>query len=131
MQTIYLIDDDPIIHTVIRRIFAEEFQVECAHTGLQGLREMEKSQPDIALLDLRMPDLDGLEVFRLMRDAEQLKHIPVIFLTAEEDSSIEEICLQEGAIDYVKKPFAPRVLYNRVKNSLELISYRKGATGRA
>ena len=127
MQTIYLIDDDSIIHTVIRRVFLGAYQVECAHSGEQGLRGMEQQVPDLLLLDIRMPEMDGIEVFRLMKASPVLQDVPVIFLTAEEDSSIEELCLQEGAIDYVKKPFAPRVLFNRVKNALELISYRKAA----
>ena len=131
MKRVLLIDDDNIVHIVVKRVLGGDFQVQCALNGSSGIEMMKESLPDLVLMDIRMPDEDGFEVYQRMLKDERLKDVPVIFLTAEEDSSIEEMCLQEGAVDYVKKPFAPRVLYNRVRNAIELTSYRKAAMEQA
>jgi diguanylate cyclase (GGDEF)-like protein len=95
------------------------FAVQCAETGEQGLRMAEADPPDLVLLDVMMPELDGYEVCRRLKGAYGTRHIPVIILTARGELPEKLRGLQHGANDYVTKPFVAPELLMRVKNVLQ------------
>ncbi len=114
MQRILVIDDDPNVTSVLRRGLAYEgFTVDTAGTGMQGLSIARDHAPDLVILDLMLPGLDGYEVLSRLRQADA--HIPVLMLTARDAPTDQVKGLESGADDYVVKPFTFEVLAARVK----------------
>lgn len=113
MPKILLVDDDPHIRDMVRFALAREgFAVIEAGDGLEGLRLAENERPDLILLDVMMPEMDGTEVCRrLRRDS----RVPIIFLSSRDDEIDRVLGLELGGDDYVGKPFSPRELVARVK----------------
>ncbi len=103
---ILVVDDDPqVAATVERCLLREKFEVEIASTGLTALESARQSLPDLILLDVMMPGLDGYDVCRQIRADEQLKHVPVIFLTAKTSEEDHIQGFKAGGDDYINKPF--------------------------
>src|SRR5271154_5347795 len=118
-QQILLIDDDKKIHALVRALLADEpVEIQSALDPEYGLTLAASLRPDLILLDVEMPGIDGYEVCRRLKVDPDLFNIPVIFLTAL--STVEEKIrgLELGAIDYVTKPFNPSELLARVRASL-------------
>ncbi len=106
------VDDEPGVVELISLIFQpQNVQVEGATNGLEALETMRRNPPDVVMLDIMMPDMDGWDVYHQMRADETLKNIPVIIVTAR-NNSFEEIIAREraGVSDYVTKPFVPNDL---------------------
>ena len=123
-STILIVDDDPAGRQTLESILDEQgYQLEFAENGVQALQKIRECQPDVILLDVMMPDLDGFEVLETVRE---ITNVPVIMLTAkgEEDDRVRG--LEHGADDYVTKPFSPRELVSRVK---AVLRRTEGATG--
>ncbi len=113
---VLVIDDDPDIVTLVRyNLEKEGCTVLTAGTGEEGLEVARRHAPDLVLLDLMLPGLDGTEVCRLLRQESRTAAIPVIMLTAKTEESDVVTGLALGADDYVTKPFSPKVLLARVK----------------
>jgi DNA-binding response OmpR family regulator len=113
MSTILIVDDEPIVREVVAQYLRQEgFSVEAAADGHEALRAFARARPDLVLLDLMLPGVDGLEVCRLIRGQ---SNIPIIMLTAKGDEIDTVIGLGVGADDYVAKPFSPRELVARIK----------------
>lgn len=93
----------------------EGFQVETAENGKQALEKAKKSQPDIVLLDVMMPEMDGIEACRTMREMPQFEHTIIAFLTARTEDYSQIAGFETGADDYISKPIKPRVLVSRLK----------------
>ena len=111
-----MVDDDNISHIVIKRIFSESFQIRSAYTGEEALKFLREGlQPALVLMDDRMPGADGCEIFRNMKALDGFRGTPVLFVSSEADPETEKRCLEEGAADYLGKPFSPRLLYSRVQ----------------
>ena len=112
-SSILLVDDEPSI-TEHLSAFLERagYKVQCASNGKQALEEMEKSHPDIVILDVLMPEMDGRAVLRTLRS--QDNHTPVILLTQVGEAGERAMALEEGADDYLNKPFDPRELLARI-----------------
>ena len=112
-QKIALIDDDQNILTSVSMILEEEnFAVLTYNDGVAGLEGVLAENPDLVVLDIKMPRMDGMETLRRLREKSD---VPVIFLTSKEDE-IDELCgLRMGADDYIKKPFSPNLLIARIK----------------
>jgi CheY-like chemotaxis protein len=113
------IDDEPGVIELISLILrSQKIQVDGAGGGKEGLEAMRQNPPDAVLLDIMMPEMDGWEVYKQMRSDENLKHIPVIIVTAR-NSSFEEVIAREraGVDDYITKPFVP----NQVRESLSRV----------
>ena len=108
-------DDATVAEVVVRYLEREGFEVESVGDGIQALERAESSLPDLVVLDLMLPGLDGLEVCRRLR---AVAPIPVIMLTARDEESDRVLGLELGADDYVSKPFSPRELTARVKSVL-------------
>ena len=116
------IDDEPgVIELITLILKPQNIQVEGANSGPEGLDVMRQTPPDAVLLDIMMPDMDGWEVYRQMKEDDKLKDIPVIIVTAR-NSSFEEIIAREraGVNDYVTKPFVPSDLRSSLSKVLNL-----------
>ncbi|HEU5318636.1 MAG TPA: response regulator transcription factor [Chloroflexota bacterium] len=114
MQRVLAIDDDPAVTSVLKRGLAYEgFAVDTAATGEAGLAAARERTPDLVILDVMMPGLDGWEVLRRLRAAD--RRLPVVMLTAKDAPADQVKGFGEGADDYVVKPFAFEVLAARVR----------------
>jgi len=116
MMTILLIEDEKNIAELVRYNLEQEgYRVLSARDGEVGLQVVERERPDLILLDVLLPRLDGLEVCRKLKQSQMGCHIPVIMLTAKASESDKVAGLELGADDYVTKPFSPRELVARIR----------------
>jgi len=115
-QTIALVDDDQhILTSVSIALEAEGFQVRTYKDGEDALRGLARQPVDLAVLDIKMPRMDGMELLQKLRKSTQM---PVIFLTSKDDEVDEVLGLRMGADDYIKKPFSQRLLIERIRTLL-------------
>jgi two-component system alkaline phosphatase synthesis response regulator PhoP len=115
-KAILIVDDEPdIVHLLRSYLEREGFHVRMAETGTQTLASVKAEQPDLIILDLMLPDLDGLEVCRALRTNPTTALIPILMLTARVEESDTLTGFEAGADDYVTKPFSPKPLVARVK----------------
>ena len=119
--TVLLVDDTPDNLTIIGELLSPHFTVKLANTGERGLKiAQSETPPDLILLDIMMPGLDGFEVCRRLKAFGPTRDIPVIFLTALSDTGDMHFGFGLGAVDYVTKPVVPQVLLARVRVHLAL-----------
>jgi len=115
-NTILVVDDEQDIRELIRYNLAKEgYRVECVGSGEEALRRVRPTPPDLILLDLMLPGVDGLEVCKLLKAERRTAATPIIMLTAKGEDADVVSGLELGADDYVVKPFSPRVLIARIK----------------
>src|SRR6056300_581254 len=113
MSRIALVDDDRnILTSVAMTLEAEGFEVETYNDGQSALDAFNRRLPDMAVLDIKMPRMDGMDLLQRLR---QKSAMPVIFLTSKDDEIDEVLGLRMGADDYVKKPFSQRLLVERIR----------------
>ena len=124
-----IVDDDVSIITLVRGILGKEGMSVAPLTSGKALLDYIRVQtPDILLLDVMMPDMDGIETYKALRNLERelgKEETPVIFLTGNENGDIEEKALELGAKDFIRKPFAPKILALRVTHCIELNRLQK------
>lgn len=120
---IVIVDDDEAIRELVADVLeTENFKViKCADTD-EGYKRILKSQPDLVILDVKMPQIGGIELCRLLRENIETKNIPVIMLTVESTETDKVIGLGVGADDYMTKPFSNRELVARIKALLRRVS---------
>ena len=124
MPTIALVDDDRnILTSVSIMLEGEGFSVQTYNDGQSTYDAFGRSLPDLAVLDIKMPRMDGMDLLQRMR---QKTNIPVIFLTSKDDEIDEILGLRMGADDYVKKPFSQRLLLERIKTLLRRKEAQEG-----
>ena len=123
-QVILVVDDDTSNLALAQKILGKEYRIAAANSGAVALKYLENNCPDLILLDINMPEMDGFQVLEKMKQMERFTNIPVIFLTADNDPETETRCFATGAVDFVVKPFIPDVLMSRVRKTLELETYR-------
>ena len=117
MERVLIVDDDPDIQKLVSYNLGQAgFEVTTAGTGRNALEAVQKHPPDLIILDLMLPDVDGMEVCRTLRQRDSSRHIPIIMLTARSEEIDRVIGFELGADDYVMKPFSPRELVLRVKS---------------
>ena len=121
---ILMVDDNAFNIKALNLVLSEEYQVFFAASGQSALEIATRTQPDLILLDIQMPGMDGFEVCRALKADPLLRDIPVIFLTAMTDETDEAIGLGLGSVDYLNKPIKPALVKLRVRNHLELKSQR-------
>ena len=120
MPTIALVDDDRNILTSLRMVLeAEGYKTQTYNDGASALDGFAESPPDLAILDIKMPRMDGMELLRRLR---QRSELPVIFLTSKDEEIDELFGLKMGADDFIRKPFSQRLLVERVKAVLRRAS---------
>src|SRR6478672_2603235 len=113
---VLVVDDEPdILEFLSYNLEKEGFLVETAENGKQALEKAKKNQPDIVLLDVMMPEMDGIETCRTMREMPQFEHTIIAFLTARTEDYSQIAGFETGADDYISKPIKPRVLVSRLK----------------
>ncbi len=111
-------DEEDILELLTFNLQKEGYRITGVSAGEEGLRAAGKEQPDLILLDLMLPGVDGLEVCRRLKGDHKTAHIPIVMLTAKSEESDVVTGLELGADDYVTKPFSPRVLIARVRSVL-------------
>lgn len=117
---VLLVDDDPVILKLLQVNFEMEgFHVSTANDGVEGLEKARAERPDIVLLDIMMPRMDGLEVTKALKSDPETKDIPIILLSAKAQASDIQAGKDMGADDYLTKPFDPLELLERVNELLE------------
>ena len=124
-KLIYIIDDSKTILKHAEGVLIGSYRVSLFERGQEALEQMRLEPPDLVLLDINMPQMDGYTVFKRMRDSSELKKIPVIFLTADTKQESEILGFEMGAMDYITKPFAPLIMQSRIARILELEDLRK------
>jgi two-component system phosphate regulon response regulator PhoB len=118
-ETILVVDDEEDILELVKYNLAREgYQVVCAATGEDAIAKAKRKLPDLILLDLMLPGMDGLEVCKLLKKDSKTEHIPIIMLTAKSEEADVVSGLEVGADDYIAKPFSPKVLTARVRTML-------------
>jgi len=123
VATILVVDDeDPILELLRFNLEKEGYQVFVAKDGQEALDCVDKEQPDLLVLDVMLPGMDGLEVCRIMRLNPRLQQIPIIMLTAKGEEIDTVLGLELGADDYMTKPFSPRELLARIKARLRRLN---------
>lgn len=124
MSKILLVEDEPLLIDLYKEAFSDPaFELQVATTGNEGLR-MSKENPDLILLDILLPEMNGFEVLKALKGSNKTKHIPVIVLTnlgSEETDKDKQLALSLGAVDYLVKSYhTPDELVSIVKNFLQL-----------
>ncbi len=127
MYKILIVDDDHIMSKVMSRMFAsEKYDVKLSHTAKDAMETCVKELPDLVILDINLPDGNGLDMCKEMKDSPRLKHIPVIMLTGDATTVDNKIQgLEYGAEDYILKPFIATEMLARVAGILKR-SFPKG-----
>ena len=118
---VLVVDDIDMNRMILEEILQDDYTIITADNGKNALETLKSRHPTIILLDVMMPEMNGREMFEIMKTDNTLKRIPVIFITAEEDSESE--LLAAGAVDFISKPFKPEIVKLRVKNQIELKTY--------
>ena len=122
-ETILVVDDEEdILNLVKYNLTKENYKVHCVETGEEAIEAARSLNPDLMLLDLMLPGLDGLEVCKILKYSPATAKIPIIMLTAKGEESDIITGLEVGADDYISKPFSPKILLARVRATL-----RRGA----
>jgi DNA-binding response OmpR family regulator len=117
--SVLIVDDDPVVRRMLQLSFESEgFNVLTAGDGIEGLEAMRAGRPDVVVLDIMMPKLDGIKVMRELNEDDELRGTPVILLSAKATSLDIELGLKAGAADYVTKPCDPIDLVDRVRSLL-------------
>ena len=124
---ILVVDDDTANLRMASHILtSENMRVSCLKSGKDVMKYLRQNRPDIILLDIHMPGMDGFETLAAIRENEETTDIPVIFLTADDDSDTETRGLKVGAMDFIKKPFVPEILLLRVRHTIKLTRLQTG-----
>lgn len=123
MKKLLIIEDEEVLLSLLqKKLIAEGYDVSIAENGEKGLEVMRKAMPDLILLDIVMPDMNGYEVCERLKTNEETKNIPILFITSSTDEESIMKAYHLGAIDYVTKPFKSVELIARVKINLKLQS---------
>ena len=122
---IMVVDDTEANIDILVETLAYDYKVSVAMDGESALEDIKVNRPDLILLDVMMPDMDGYEVCRRLKADPQTRDIPIIFVTAKSDESDETKGLDMGAVDYITKPFSPPIVQARVKTHLILKMMRQ------
>lgn len=125
-KKILVVDDDKTNLMAAKNALDDLYDIAPALSGEKALAFLAHNACDLILLDLAMPDMDGFETMKKIREIPSLREIPVIFLTGDKNAETEKKCLKEGAVDYIQKPFVPEVLRARIERILELFELRNG-----
>lgn len=123
---ILIVDDERSNRKLLSELLSEEFDVVLAKNGSQVFQFLNGEQViDLVLLDIMLPDMDGYEIIKRMKNNDNQKDIPVIFITVLDSAENEEKAFQLGAVDFITKPFHPSIVKLRVKNQINLIEQKQ------
>ena len=122
MEILIVEDDTDIAELVAYNLERQGWQASLCHHGNEGLELIRRTHPDLVILDIMLPGMDGLEIFRRMKEDESTREIPALFLTARAQLDDRLTGLKLGADDYITKPFSPKELVLRVRNILQRVN---------
>lgn len=122
MEILIVEDDTDIAELVAYNLERQGWNVSLCHHGSEGLELIRRTHPDLVILDIMLPGMDGLEIFRRMKEDESTREIPALFLTARAQLDDRLTGLKLGADDYITKPFSPKELVLRVRNILQRVN---------
>ncbi len=122
---ILVVDDDKTNLQIVRDVLEKSYDLQLAISGETALRFVARRRPDLILMDLMMPGMDGKETMRLIRAEAANRDIPFVFLTASQNPEEEAACLSMGASDFITKPIVPSVLERRISRILELEDFHR------
>ncbi len=117
---ILVVDDTPLNVILLTRILEKEYTIRTARSGEEALNSAFASPPDLILLDIMMPDMDGFEVCLRLKEDPSTTHVPVIFITAKNEIKDEERGFALGAADFIHKPVSPPLVVARVRSHLKI-----------
>ncbi|WP_341205689.1 response regulator, partial [uncultured Psychrosphaera sp.] len=124
-QKILIIDDSLQNVLFLQNSLSDLADIHFSLSGIEGLAMANKMSPDIIILDIAMPEMDGWQVCTELKSNPVTQAIPIIFITGVDQPDAEELALAQGAIDFITKPFDPKICHLRVKNQLKLVSQSK------
>jgi len=123
--TLLIVDDEKRNRSLLTELLQGDYRIILAKNGEQALERAREHHPDLILLDVLMPDRDGYAVIRELKNDDQTRDIPVIFVTALDSAGDEERGLELGAVDYISKPFNPAIVRVRIRNHLQSVQQRR------
>jgi diguanylate cyclase (GGDEF)-like protein len=123
--TLLIVDDEKQNRALLTELLQGEHRIILAKDGNQALERAREHRPDLILLDVMMPEMDGYAVIRALKNDDLTRHIPVIFITALDSAGDEERGLELGAVDYISKPFNPAIVRVRIHNHLQSVHQRR------
>lgn len=124
MKSILIVDDNLVSLKQISTHLAKSYEISLAKSGELALQICDREKPDLILLDVEMPGMDGFATIARLKEAPHLKHIPVIFLTGNRDTATEIKCLETGAMDFITKPVNVDILHHRIELHLQFSTYQ-------
>lgn len=124
-KSILMVDDVKLNHETARDVLEDTYELYEALSAKEAFDILETVIPDLILLDIIMPVMDGYEMLRILKHSQKLKHIPVIFLTADTRPEAEVEGFSSGIVDYITKPFVPIVMKKRIETQIELAAYER------
>lgn len=122
---ILMVDDDSMNLAIGERMLGGKFNLTCAKSGAEAMKLLKTVRPDLIMLDIHMPDMNGFEVMEWLKQQKELEEIPVVFLTADSDQDVEIQGLKKGAKEYIRKPFVADIMIERVTRILEFERLKK------
>lgn len=128
-EHILIVDDEAMNHMLTKKILDKLYDVECCFSGKEALESIRQRRPALILLDLHMPDMDGMEVLEAIKKLPECKKVPVMILTADENPDVEIEIFRKGAIDFIRKPMVPDIVKFRIARILELYTLQNNLQG--
>lgn len=119
-STILIVDDMTTNILILSDLLKDDYSIKVAKTGAKAIEIANTQDIDLILLDIEMPQLNGYEVCKILKESQKTKNIPIIFVTAKNSEADEEVGLNLGAIDYITKPFSKTIVKLRIKNHIKL-----------
>ena len=124
-KKILMVDDVSLNHATARDVLEDTYDLYEASSGTEAFEKLKEVTPDLILLDVVMPDMNGMEVLRKLKSIPAYAEIPVIFLTADTSPEAEVEGFKLGIVDYITKPFVPMVMKKRIETQIELSQYKR------
>jgi len=130
MKTIFAVDDNDTCLLLAKEFLKDHYRVLTMSSAARMFTLLEKILPDLILLDIEMPEMDGIQALKQLKSNDLYKDIPVMFMTNYRQDAIESYGFEIGVVDYISKPFLPPVLLNRIKNQIDIDSLIRDRTAR-
>ena len=118
MKTIFIVDDNDTNLMAAKTALDGVYKTYALPSAEKMFKLAEKIKPDLILLDVDMPEIDGFKAFKILKSDDNLKSIPVLFLSAKDDKAMKKHGLELGALDFINKPFSSSELINRIENHI-------------
>lgn len=129
MKKILVVDDNSVCLSLAKSMLSDLYSISAVLSGEQAIAYLEKKECDLILLDINMPDLDGFETLKQIKENVAWASIPIIFLTSDTDPETERKCFEMGAFDFIVKPFQKATLRSRVSRTLDLLGLQQDLEG--